>query len=185
MFSSLLAGEHRKDVRMPSHLPDPSTPAPESIVRQLDIPFHLLDPSTPAGKSVARRLHDDLFIWLITVDETYVPHPLPVTFLWDDAQSTLLIYSMPQAERDRLEHIRHHPRVALHFDVSGGDIMIITGEAHVSSDDPSFDQLPAWVEKYHDLYPRMGTTLQHAAAVAPVALRVRPLQLRYAPNPIR
>jgi PPOX class probable F420-dependent enzyme len=149
------------------------------------VPFQLPDPSTPAGKSVARRLHDELFIWLTTVDEKGTPDSLPVGFLWDEARATLLIYSAPDGTRERLAHIRQNPRVGLHFDMSGGDFVVITGEASVSSDDPPSDQVPAWVEKYRDFFSRLGMTLQQAAAAAPVALRVRPLMLRYLPNPLR
>jgi len=145
-------------------------------------PFQLPDPATPAGERVARQLHDELFIWFTTVDENGMPQSLPVTFLWDDAQSTFLIYNRPEAARDR--HIQHSPGVALHFDLSGGDIIIITGEAHFSDDPPS-DQLPAWVQKYRDLYPRLGQTPKQYADAAPVPLRIRPLTLRHAPNPLR
>lgn len=157
----------------------------ENIVHHRYVPFHLPDPSTPAGKSIARRLHDELFVWLTTVDENGVPHSLPVGFLWDEAQSTLLIYSAPEGERERLANIKQNPRVGLHFDMSGGDFLIITGEAYVSSDDPPSDQIPAWVEKYHDFFSQLGMTMQQAATGAPVALRIRPLMLRYVPNPLQ
>jgi PPOX class probable F420-dependent enzyme len=127
----------------------------------LYVPFQLPDLATPAGKRVARQLHSDLFVWFTTVDEDGTPQSLPVTFLWDEVQATFLIYNRPEAERGR--HIRQNPRVALHFDLSGEDVIIITGEASVSSDDPPSDQLPAWVQKYRDLYPRLGQTPQQYA----------------------
>jgi hypothetical protein len=69
--------------------------------------------------------------------------------------------------------------VGLHFnlDLSGGDSFILTGEAKVSLDDPSSDQVPAWVAKYHAFYLQMGLTIQQAALVTPVALRVRPVTM--------
>lgn len=153
------------------------------IVHQFYKPFQLPDPATPAGESIARQLHNELLIWLTTVDEQGTPQPLPVAFVWDEAQSTFLIYSAPEGERDRLAHIQRNPGVALHFDGGEKDIIIITGEAFVSQDDPPSDQLPAWVNKYQDFFTLLGMTLQQAAAAAPVALRIRPLTLRYASNP--
>jgi PPOX class probable F420-dependent enzyme len=168
---------------MSSQHPDSSTTSLESAARHRYVPFQPPDPATPAGKSIARRLHDELFVWLTTVDEQGTPHSLPVGFLWDEPQGTLLIYSAPGGERERLAHIQQNPRVGLHFDMSGGDFVIITGEAFVSADDPSSDQLPAWVGKYQDFFAQLGMTMQRAAELAPVALRVRPLLLRYTPNP--
>ena len=126
-----------------------------------------------------RRLHEELFIWLITVDTNGVPHTLPVGFLWDEVPSTFLIFSASEADRDRLAHLQQNPKVGLHFnfDLSGRDSLILTGEAEVSTDDPPSDQLPAWRDKYQALFSQMGMTLQQAAALAPVALRIRPLTM--------
>lgn len=64
------------------------------------------------------------------------------------------------------------------FDRIVGDSFVLTGEAKVSLDDPPFDRVPAWVTKYQALFSQMGgLTIQQAAAVAPVALRVRPLTM--------
>jgi hypothetical protein len=86
--------EKREKNRMSSRNP---------IVHQFYAPFQLPDPATPAGESIARQLHDEPLIWLTTVDEEGTPQPLPTGFVWDEAQSTLLIYSAPEGERDRLE----------------------------------------------------------------------------------
>src|SRR5579859_1122813 len=120
---------------MSSQVPDPSTPPRESIMRHRYVPFHLPDPSTEVGKSIASKLHNELFVWLTTIDEKGTPHSLPVAFLWDEMQETLLIYSAGESERERLANIRQNPRVGLHFDMSG-DLVVMTGEASVSADDP-------------------------------------------------
>jgi PPOX class probable F420-dependent enzyme len=163
--------------RMSSQHPDPSTPDHVRVPHHQEVPFQLPDSSTPAGKNVAHRLQNELLVWLTTVDEAGVPHSLPLGFLWDEAQSNFLIYSMTEADRDHMRHIRLHPKVGLHFEMSGVDPIVLTGQASVSTDDPSSDQIPAWVEKYRDLFSQMGMTLQQAAVVAPVALRVRPLTM--------
>jgi PPOX class probable F420-dependent enzyme len=164
---------------MSSHSPDSSTPDHIRVPHHRQVPFQLPDSSTPAGQRLASLLHDTLLIWLTTVDEAGVPHSLPLAFLWDEVHSTFLIYSMPEANRDHMRHLRQNPKVGLHFDfeVSSGIPIVLTGEVSVSTDDPPSDQIPAWVEKYEPLFSQMGMTLQQAAAIAPVALRVRPLTM--------
>src|SRR5579864_9547768 len=110
------------------------------------MPFQLPDPSTPFGQRVARRLREDRLIWLTTVDAKGAPQPAPVWFLWEETTSTILIYSLNGAKR--LEHIQQNPRVALNFDGngSGGDIIVITGQAQLSQNDPPADRLPVYVQ---------------------------------------
>jgi PPOX class probable F420-dependent enzyme len=164
---------------MPAQHPDPSMHEHPRAPQHREVPFQLPDPSQPPGQSTIRRLHEELFIWLITVDATGTPHTLPVGFLWDEAQATFLIYSASEADRDRLAHIRQNPKVGLHFnfDLSGKDSFILTGEASVSTDDLPSDQIPAWRDKYQALFSQMGMTLHQAAAIAPIALRIRPLTM--------
>jgi PPOX class probable F420-dependent enzyme len=140
--------------------------------------FQLPDPSTPFGERVARRLRDERLIWLTTVDAKGMPQPTPVWFLWDGATSTILIYS--RADAKRLAHIQQNPRVALNFDGngSGGDIIVITGQAQVSSDDPPADQLPTYVEKYRSFIARLYSTPAQFASVYSVALRIHPSTIR-------
>jgi len=164
---------------MSSHHPDPAQPSRPRAPQHREVPFQPPDSSQLSGQSLLRRLHEELFIWLMTVDANGVPHTLPVGFLWDEAQSTFLIYSASEADRDRLEHIGQNPKVGLHFnfDLSGRDPFILTGEAEISPDDPLSDQIPAWGDKYQALFEQLGMTLQQAAALAPVALRIRPLTM--------
>ena len=110
----------------------------------------LPSPSTPFGERVERRLREEPIIWLTTTGADGTPQPNPVWFLWDG--DSFLVYSLPDAAR--LPHIQRTPRVALHFDGNGkgGDIVIFTGEARISQDDPPADQLPVYVEKYKRLH---------------------------------
>lgn len=165
---------------MSSHASDPSTPDRGRLPHHREVPFQSPDPSTPAGEKILRRLREELILWFTTVDATGAPHSLPATFLWDEEHSTFLIYSADEEDRDRLIQIQQNPKVGLHFnlDMSGADSFILTGEAKISPDDPSFDQIPAWVAKYQAFFSQMGgLTMQQAAAVSPVALRVRPLTM--------
>lgn len=140
--------------------------------------FQLPDAATPFGGWVARRLRDERLIWLTTVDARGTPQPTPVWFLWDEATSTLLVYS--RADAKRLEHLQHNPRVALNFDGNGtgGDIIVIIGEARVSPGDPPADRLPAYAEKYREFIARSYGTPEHFASIYPVPLRIRPLAIR-------
>lgn len=169
---------------MASQPSDPATSSLESVAHHRYVPFHLPDSSTPSGQCIIRRLREELFIWLTTVDEQGTPHSLPIGFLWDEVQQDLLIYSAPEGERERLANIRQNPRVGLHFDMNSEGLLVITGEAFISEDDLPSDQVPAWVEKYHDLFSHLGMSMQRAAELAPSAVRVRPLMLRYVPNPL-
>src|ERR1700737_3057930 len=96
--------------------------------RRYNMTFQLPDPSTLFGERVARRLRDERLIWLTTVDAKGTPQPTPVWFLWDEATSTILVYS--RADAKRLAHISQNPRVAFNLDGNGkgGDIIVITGE---------------------------------------------------------
>ncbi len=140
--------------------------------------FQLPDPLTPFGERVARRLHDERLIWLTTVDAKGMPQPTPVWFLWDEAASNFLIYS--RADAKRLVHLQQNSRVALNFDGngSGGDIIVITGQGRVSSDDPSADQLPTYVEKYRNFIARRYSTPENFASIYSVALRILPIAIR-------
>jgi len=159
------------------------TPRSEvALARHVTMPFEALDPTTPIGQAVARRLREERLIWLTTIDQSGVPQPLPVTFLWDSVQATILTYS--RTDRGRLADLERNPNVALHFDASGGDIIVITGTAAVSEQDAPSDQIPEWVDKYRDLLARLGMTAQQSAASASVAVRIRPLTVRYTPNPL-
>ncbi len=140
--------------------------------------FQLPDSSTPFGERVARRLRDERLMWLTTVDAKGMPQPTPIWFWWDEAASTLLIYSRSDAKR--LAHLQQNPRVALNFDGngSGGDIIVITGQAQISPDDPPADQVPTYVEKYREFIARRYGTPEQFASIYSIALRVRPITIR-------
>jgi PPOX class probable F420-dependent enzyme len=136
----------------------------------------LPDPSTPFGERVARRLRAERVIWLTTVGADGTPQPNPVWFLWDD--DSFLVYN--RADAKRLEHIARNPRVAFNFDGngSGGDIIVITGDARITQDDPPADRHPTYAEKYADFIARRYETPAKFAAAYPVTLRVMPTRIR-------
>ncbi len=140
--------------------------------------FHLPDPSTPFGQRVAQRLRTESIVWLTTVDTKGVPQPTPVWFLWDEATSTFLIYSLTHAKR--LAHLQHNSQVSLNFDGNGkgGDIIVFAGQARVSQDDPPADQVSTFVEKYRTFLTTLFTTPANFASKYSVALRIHPTAIR-------
>jgi PPOX class probable F420-dependent enzyme len=140
--------------------------------------FQLPDPATPFGERVARRLRDDLILWLTTIDSKDTPQPNPVWFFWDATTSTILVYSKAGAKRH--EHLQKHSRVSLNFDGNGtgGNIIVLTGEARLSSDDPPANQHPLFVAKYQDFITRSFSTAENFSTQYPVALRISLTNLR-------
>jgi PPOX class probable F420-dependent enzyme len=136
----------------------------------------LPDPTTPRGERFAHRLAEERIGWLTTVGGDGTPQPNPVWFLWD--QGTLLIYSLPDAAR--LPHIRHNLRVSLNLNsnAQGGDILVLTGDARLSADDPPADQVPAYVAKYGEAIARSFGTPANFAAQYSVPIRITPTKAR-------
>jgi PPOX class probable F420-dependent enzyme len=95
---------------------------------------------------------------------------VPVWFLWEG--DSFLIYS--KHETSKLRNIARSPRVALHLDGNGrgGDIVIVTGEATVSTTDLPADRVPAYLEKYAELIDRNGWTPHVFASDYSVPIRV-------------
>jgi len=132
--------------------------------------------TTPVGERVARRLRDELIVWFTTVGADGTPHPNPVWFLWD--RDSVLVYSLTSAVRN--QNIQRNPHVALHFDGNGqgGDIIVITGEAHTSPNETSADQNAEYVAKYQDRISRSFGTPANFAAKYRTALRITPTKVR-------
>ncbi len=140
--------------------------------------FQLPDPSTPFGERVARRLREELIIWLTTIDLKGTPQPNPVWFLWDEATSSFLVYNRPYAKR--LAHIQHNSRVSLNLDGNGrgGDIIVFTGEARLTTGELPPNEQTLYLEKYRARIAAIGSTPERFAAGYPVTLRVYPSVVR-------
>jgi PPOX class probable F420-dependent enzyme len=141
----------------------------------------LPDTSTPFGQRVAAHLREDLVAWLTTVAADGTPQPNPVWFLWDG--ETILIYTLNGAWR--LEHIRRNQHVAFHLngDEAGNDVVVITGEARITTGEPLADQTAAYVAKYAGHIKRAFShgdnwTNDHWAQDYAVTVRVTPSRVR-------
>ena len=136
----------------------------------------MIDTNTEFGSRVARRLKEEQVIWLTTLDSHLTPQPRPVWFVWDG--ESFLIYSEPGTHK--LEHIRRHAQVSLHLnsDEEGGDIVVFNGEARIADEEPSADQVPAYIEKYREGIKGLNMSAETFAGSFSVPLRVRPTNLR-------
>jgi PPOX class probable F420-dependent enzyme len=136
----------------------------------------LIDRSTPFGERVQRRLQEDLIAWLTTVGADGTPQPSPIWFLWDG--ETVLIYSKPGTPK--LRNIARHPRVALNLDSdgSGGDIVILTGDARVIANPPPVEEVAAYIEKYRDGIAGIGMTTTSFSEAYSSAVQMTPASLR-------
>jgi hypothetical protein len=70
--------------------------------------------------------------------------------------------------------------VALHFngDGSGGDVVVLTGDAAQAPDSPAPHENPAYLAKYGDAMTRVGGSPAEFAEQYPIALRVRVGRIR-------
>jgi PPOX class probable F420-dependent enzyme len=135
-----------------------------------------VDTSSSFGRRVMERLENESVVWLTTVGADGTPQPSPVWFVWDGQQ--VLLYSMAKAPK--LRHIQANPRVALHFDgdSDGGDIVILTGEARVSGNDPPANNMPAYFQKYRDGIGEIGMNPESFAQAYSVPVRITPTKVR-------
>lgn len=135
-----------------------------------------IDTSTEFGERVTRHMEDDVIVWLTTVGANATPQPSPVWFLWDG--DTVLIYSQPNTPK--LRSIAANPRVSLNFNCteSGGDVVILLGDAWIAQDAPAANTLPAYVEKYAERMQGISMTPEQFARAYSVPVRVRPTSLR-------
>jgi PPOX class probable F420-dependent enzyme len=131
----------------------------------------VIDEGSEFGARVARRLRKEIVVWLTTVTPAGAPLPRPVGFVWDDGE-VVSVYSQPGA---RVRNIAANPKVALNFDGDGhgGDIVILSGTAHVDADAPGADADPAYLEKYTAQLEQVGITPASFAARFCVRIQIR------------
>lgn len=135
-----------------------------------------IDLSTDFGARVSDHLANDQVVWLTTVGAGGTPQPSPVWFLWDGER--VLIYSQPNTPKVR--NIERSPRVSLNFNstLTGGDVVILTGEAEIDRSAPPANAVRAYVEKYAEGMRGLPMTSDQFAQEYSVPIRVRPTRLR-------
>lgn len=135
-----------------------------------------IDTSSEFGGRVVRRLNDEQIGWLTTTGPDGTPQPSPIWFLWDG--ETALIYSQPKTPK--LRHIAANGKVSLHLDGNGtgGDIVILTGDARIDEATPPANAQAAYVAKYAEGIGRIGHTPETFAQSYSVPIRFTPSKLR-------
>jgi PPOX class probable F420-dependent enzyme len=134
------------------------------------------DPGSDLGSRLRRRLRDDLVVWLTTVAADGTPQPNPVWFIAEGEE--IVVFNRRDAKR--LVHVRTRPRVSLNFNStpSGGDVLVIVGEARRVDGAPLPHQVPAYVDKYGEAMQRISGSLAGFSDEYPVLLRIRPDRVR-------
>lgn len=136
----------------------------------------MIDFTTDFGKRAARHLTGDQIIWLITTDSQGAPQPRPVWFYWNG--DTILIFSRDSGFK--ISHIKKNPLVALNFNCtrSGGDVVVLVGNAKIDNSPVPAEELRAYLEKYEQGLSEINMTARDFQNSYHVAIRVTPTQLR-------
>lgn len=125
---------------------------------------------------IRERLERELVIWMTTVAPSGQPQSSPVWFLAEP--DAFVIYSVAGTPRAR--NIRHNPRVcmALNSSATGGDLVIVEGEASIVADGPPATEDVDYLAKYQSLIDEYGWTPESFARDYPLRIRIQPTRLR-------
>ncbi|MBI3746732.1 MAG: pyridoxamine 5'-phosphate oxidase family protein [Chloroflexi bacterium] len=106
----------------------------------------IFDPSGEPGAHALDRLARDMIGCLTTVTPDGQPQPMPVWFAWLDGE--ILVYGDHRARRNA--NLEANRKVSFHVgdNGSGGDIVVVEGEARIDPDDPAVGDNPAYLGKY-------------------------------------
>lgn len=124
------------------------------------------------GRKAKRLLGSEKIIWLTTVGSDLTPQPRPVWFVPDG--DDVLIYSMPSGKK--LEHIRQHPRVSLHFNTDkwGNDpVLVLTGTASLDAETRPANAIAAYIKKYKKAISGLDSDPEKFADGYSQAIRVK------------
>jgi len=132
----------------------------------------MLDLSNPKDRHVDERLRSELMIWLATTRPDGKPHNVPVWYWWDG--EAVLIFSQPSAQKVR--NLRHSPYAVLTLNTldDGEDVVIIEGTAELLTQPTGDLMLPAFGEKYADLFVRIKSGPAKMASEYNQPIRVTP-----------
>jgi PPOX class probable F420-dependent enzyme len=98
------------------------------------------------------RLRTDLVGWLTTVARDGTPQASPVAFLWDG--ETVTVWSEPDAPKVTNLVENHRCSFHLNSDEYGLAVVAIEGTAHLPPNGPLGNEVPAFLEKYADVFGR-------------------------------
>lgn len=86
--------------------------------------------------------------------------------------TSAVVYNRRDA--NRLTHLRSRPQVCLHLDGDGrgGNIVVLTGRAHVLEGHPLPHELPGYLNKYSESMTRVSGSPEAFSEAYPVPVRV-------------
>ncbi len=124
-----------------------------------------------------RLLCEEKIAWLTTIRSDGMPLPTPIWFLWQD--NSFLIYSQPKTKK--LRNIANNPRVAINLntDLWGNRVVVVTGMASVDPSATPANEIPAYIEKYHESILQIDMTLESMAKEYSTAIYVKPIWIRF------
>lgn len=101
----------------------------------------------PGSDHAKQRLSHDEVAWLTTVSADGKPSTAPIWFLLEPDE-TILVFSRDPSVR--VDNVRANSRVtlALNSDPSGGDIVVVNGNAVIDEAAPSASQHAGYLTKY-------------------------------------
>ena len=136
----------------------------------------MIDFNTDFGQRAYKRLLEEETLWLTTTDTQGIPQPRPVWFLWDG--ETFLVFSQPQAYK--VAHIQNQGQVALNLNstFTGGDVVVLIGEAEVLDAPVSQQDMDAYLKKYEQGLKGINMTESDFQDSYHTAIRIKPTQLR-------
>lgn len=149
-------------------------PGSPSAIRSRNLPTY--DPGMEMPPEAQRRIADDRVVWLTTVTDSGAPAPNPVWFVPDG--DNLVVFSAPGSRK--VHNIERRPAVALHFnsDPAGGDVVVITGDAEMTHDQPP-SEFPGYLDRYEsDITGPLATTVADIDATYNTRLRIHPTRVR-------
>lgn len=129
---------------------------------------------------VERHLVNDYTAWLTTVTDKGVPAPNPVWFVREDDHIVIFTHRHSR----KVHNIEQQSTVSFHFnsDQMGRNTVMITGEVDIAHDEaPS--TVPGYLDKYRSsITEELGMTVDDFNQTFTTRLRIRPTQIRRAPD---
>lgn len=125
---------------------------------------------------IQERLEGELVAWMTTVNASGQPQTSAVWFLVQD--EVIVVYSLDRTPRTR--NIAANPKVCLNLNStpSGGEVVIIEGNAEIAADGPPAHEDEGYVTKYRGPIEDLGMTPESFAADYPVRIHIQPTRLR-------
>lgn len=131
----------------------------------------------PKYEQDIERLQKTLIGWLATTRPDGNPNIAPVWFLWNESDSTILIFSQPN--KQKLRNIRHNPHVMFGTETDEeSDAVMVEGTAEIVDDPTVKPTLPAYAAKYLAGMKNLGWAPEDMAKRYSVAIRITPTKFR-------